>query len=178
MLPVVVVPDGANLRPVRIDKAEHRVLASGRFLELVEDRGWEYVRRPTVSGAVAVVATTDDGEIVLVEQPRIPVRRRTIELPAGLVGDLPAAAAEPLEDAAARELEEETGFRAARWHRLYDVPLSVGTSPELLTLFRATGLVRVGPGGGDHTEDITVHLVPLHAVAAFLAEKIATSRQH
>lgn len=140
---------------------------------MVEERGWEYVRRPAVSGAVAIIATTDDDEVVLVEQPRIPLGRATIELPAGLVGDVPGTAEELLEDAAARELEEETGFRAARWLRLHDVPVSVGTSAELLTLFRATSLVRVGPGGGDHAEDITVHLVPLHAVTTFLAEKIA-----
>ncbi len=151
----------------------HRILGRGRFLELVDEQGWEYVRRHASSGVVVIVATTDQQELVLVEQPRIPVRRRTIELPAGLVGDLPDSVAESLETAAIRELEEETGFVATAWRLLAEGPSSVGISTEVVTFFRATGLARVGPGGGDDTEDITVHVVPVAGVSAFLAEKAA-----
>jgi ADP-ribose pyrophosphatase len=158
---------------VRIPVAEQRILARGRYLELVEERGWEYVRRTSATAVVVIVATTAERELVLVEQPRIPLHRRTIELPAGLVGDQPDTTDEPLEHAAVRELEEETGFLAARWMRMLDVPGNVGISAELVTFFRATELRRVGPGGGDHTEDITVHVVPLPDVADFLAAKQA-----
>jgi ADP-ribose pyrophosphatase len=158
---------------VRIQTAEQKILARGRYLEFVDESGWEYVRRTGASGVVVIVATTDDGALVLVEQPRIAIHRRAVELPAGLVGDLSGSEGESLELAARRELEEETGFRAARWRRLAEGPASVGLSAEMVTFFRATGLTRVGAGGGDDTEDITVHLTPLADVPAFLAEKAA-----
>ena len=156
------------------DQPTPRVLGRGRFLELLDDNGWEYVRRHASSGVVVIVATTDARELILVEQHRIPVQRRTVELPAGLVGDLPDSAAESLQTAALRELEEETGFVAATWRLLTAGPSSVGISTEVVTFFRATGLQRVGPGGGDETEDITVHVVPVAGVPAFLAEKTAS----
>ncbi|MBC7497382.1 MAG: NUDIX hydrolase, partial [Sphingomonadaceae bacterium] len=96
-------------------------------------------------GAAVILATTDAGEIVLVEQLRRALGRHTIELPAGLIGDDgdfdPAAAA-------ARELAEETGFVAADWVNLGDFATSPGMSAEMFTLFRARGLTRTGPGGG------------------------------
>jgi len=42
-----------------------------------------------------------------------------------------------------------------------------------VTFFDALGLTRVGPGGGDDEEDITVHAVPLSELPAFLAAKSA-----
>jgi len=150
-----------------------KTLARGRYLELVDETGWEYVQRHGSSGVVVIVATTDDGGLVLVEQPRVPIHKSAIELPAGLVGDHAAVAGEALERAAERELEEETGFRATRWRRLVEGPVSVGLTPEVVTFFRAAGLSRVGPGGGDNTEDITVHVVPVGEVPAFLAAKAA-----
>ena len=158
---------------MRFEPKERRVLGQGRFLELVDEQGWEYVRRHAASGVVVIVATTDDGSLVLVEQPRGPVHRRTIELPAGLVDDLPGTAGEAKDVAAARELEEETGFHALHWRLLAEGPISVGVSTEIVSFFRATGLSRVGLGGGDDTEDITVHVVPLSGVRAFLDEKAA-----
>lgn len=158
------------------DRVPEKVLARGKFLELVDEGGWEYVQRHGASGVVLIVATTERRELVLVEQYRVPVHNRVIELPAGLVGDVPEHAAEPLERAAARELEEETGFVARTWQRLVDIPSAVGVSTEVATFFRATGLERIGKGGGDHTEDITVHLVPLDEIRLFLAEKLAAGK--
>jgi ADP-ribose pyrophosphatase len=149
------------------------VIGRGKYVELVNDNGWEFVRRHASSGVVVIVATTDEGGLVLVEQPRAPIRRRTIELPAGLVGDVSGSEDESFELAAERELEEETGFRAARWRKLLDAPSSPGLSNEMVSFFRATGLERIGPGGGDATEDITVHVIPLAEVPAFLAAKLA-----
>jgi ADP-ribose pyrophosphatase len=149
------------------------VIGRGKYVELIDDNGWEFVRRHASAGVVVIIATTDDGQLVLVEQPRPPIRRRSIELPAGLVGDVSGSENESFELAAARELEEETGFRAARWSKLLEAPSTPGLSNELVSFFRATGLERVGPGGGDATEDITVHVIPLREVPAFLAAKLA-----
>ena len=150
-----------------------RVLAQGRYLTVVDDAGWEYVTRHSVTGIVVLVAVTPARELVLVEQHRTPVARAVIELPAGLVGDVPGHEAESLAVAARRELIEETGFEAASFVELAAGPTSVGVSDEIVTFFEARDLRRVGPGGGDASEDITVHVVPLATLDGFLAEKRA-----
>jgi len=147
-----------------------RVIGEGRFLTLVEDNGWEYVTRPGVAGIVVIVPITDRGDLVLVEQTRPAVRRRVIELPAGLVGDGADRHAEGLADAAHRELVEETGYAARELVELAQAPTAVGVSDENVTFFHARGLTRVGPGGGDDTEDITVHEVALADLETFLAD--------
>jgi len=152
--------------------AEVRVLAKGRYLTLVDEGGWEYVTRPGVTGIVVIIALTQDRRLVLVEQYRPAVHKRVIELPAGLVGDVDGQHAESMADAAARELEEETGYAAAEMVALYEGPIAVGVSDEIVSFFEARGLTRVGAGGGDETEDITVHEVPLGKLKEFLAEKV------
>jgi ADP-ribose pyrophosphatase len=57
-------------------------LHAGKFLALVKEGHWEYVERIGTSGAAIIVAVTDEQKLLLVEQYRIPVHRRTIELPA------------------------------------------------------------------------------------------------
>jgi ADP-ribose pyrophosphatase len=154
-------------------KAAPQVLAKGRYLTFLDEGGWEYVTRHGVTGIVVIVAMTEDDRLVLVEQYRPPVHRRVIELPAGLVGDVDGRRAESLRDAAARELEEETGYRATELVALFEGPIAVGVSDETVSFFQARGLTRVGAGGGDDTEDITVHEVPLPELPAFLAAQIA-----
>jgi ADP-ribose diphosphatase len=150
-----------------------RVLAQGRFLTVLDDAGWEYVTRHGVSGVVVLVAITPDRELVLVEQHRRAVGKAVIELPAGLVGDIPGQEAESLVVAAQRELVEETGFEAREMIELEAGPIAVGVSDEIVTFFEARDVRRVGPGGGDDSEDITVHLAPLATLEAFLDEKRA-----
>lgn len=136
----------------------HETLARGRYLRLVREEGWEYVERPGVTAIVAVLAEVDD-HLVLIEQYRTAVHARVIELPAGLAGDVPGAEDELLEEAAGRELEEETGYRAGRFTRLTRGPASAGASSEIINFLRAHDLHRVSEGGGDGSEDIEVHLV-------------------
>src|SRR5699024_7398767 len=86
--------------------AKEELLHEGRFLRLKRCGHWEFAERVNARAAVAIVAVTDADELVLVEQPRLPVDSAVIELPAGLVGDIPGAGDEPLATAATRELEE------------------------------------------------------------------------
>ncbi|MES2684644.1 MAG: NUDIX hydrolase [Pseudomonadota bacterium] len=150
-----------------------RSLHRGEFLEILRDRHWEYVRRTMASGAVVIIAVTGEGELVLVEQTRIPLQGKTIELPAGIVGDSEAFAGEAFETAALRELLEETGFSASRAEVVTQGPTAAGFSSEMLTFVRAHGLVREHAGGGVDDEDITVHLVALDAVHGWLEAKRA-----
>ncbi|MFT7582962.1 MAG: ADP-ribose pyrophosphatase [Myxococcota bacterium] len=149
------------------------VLAEGRFTRLVRKNGWEYVERTNTSGIVLVIALTPENELLLVEQFRPPVNARVIELPAGLAGDIVGQEDEALSIAAGRELEEETGFRAARLEEVARGPLSAGLTTEVVTVFRAYELTRVSDGGGDETEDIVVHAVPLADVPVWLATQTA-----
>ncbi len=146
-----------------------RVLANGKYLTLVDDHGWEYVTRAGITGIVVIVAVTDDEKLLLVEQHRPAVGKRVIELPAGLVGDGDGHAGETLQSAAVRELAEETGFAAREMELLAEGPIAVGISDEMISFFHARGLTRVGPGGGDATEQITVHQVRLARLRPFLA---------
>lgn len=142
----------------------------GRYLGLHERLGWEYATRTNATGVVVIVPVTVEEEVVFVEQYRVPVGNRVIELPAGLVGD-EGDPDERLATAAARELWEETGYRAGRLVCLGQCPSSAGMTDETLTLFLAEDCRREGPGGGDASEDITVHPVALDRVDHWLAEQ-------
>jgi ADP-ribose pyrophosphatase len=143
---------------------------AGKFI-VAKTRGkWEYVGR-TRGVRAAVIVAVDDGHVLLVEQYRVPLGRACLELPAGLVGD--GTADESIEIAAARELEEETGYRPATIEAIGEFASSPGMVTETFTLVRASGLDKVGDGGGVDDEDITVHRVPLSEVAAFVAARRA-----
>lgn len=142
----------------------------GKYIKVVKDDTWEYVSRARGIQAAAILAI-DDGAVVLVEQYRVPLGRICLELPAGLVGDEDEG--ESIAASAARELEEETGYRAARIEPLGFFHSSPGMVSEGFTLVRATGLTRVGAGGGNDDENITVHLVPLADIAGFIAARRA-----
>lgn len=146
----------------------------GKYLEVRRDGNWEYAARVGNMGAAVILAVTDAKEIVLVEQLRRAHGRRSIELPAGLIGDTEDG--DTAVAAAARELEEETGFAAAHWENVGAFATSPGMSSEMFELFKATGLERTGPGGGVAGEDIVVHIVPLAEVPGFITEQRAAGR--
>ncbi|MFO0915877.1 MAG: NUDIX hydrolase [Pirellulales bacterium] len=145
----------------------------GRHLSMRNRGGWEYVSRNTSKPAVGIVAVTDEGSVLLVEQHRPPVERTVMELPAGLSGDIPGREDEALLEAAKRELLEETGYSADRWTELATGYSSPGLTDESITLFLAEGLRREAPGGGDGDEHIVVHEVPLAEVLPWLTKRRA-----
>jgi ADP-ribose pyrophosphatase len=155
-------------RPLPPDaRLPEQVEWSGRFIEARRRGRWEYASRARGIRA-AVILALDAGEVLLVEQYRVPLGRFCLELPAGLIGD--ETEGESAIDSAVRELEEETGYRAAQWEDLGEFWSSPGMLGESFTLLRATGLTRVGEGGGTEHEDIVVHRVPLDRIADVIAD--------
>ncbi|MHB0998132.1 MAG: NUDIX hydrolase [Armatimonadota bacterium] len=153
------------------DNSDKQVLATGKYIRMMRNRNWEYVERYNICGIVGITAVTDEGKLLLVEQYRPPVDNYVIELPAGLAGDTSEYCGEDLADAARRELMEETGYSASRMTFICEGPPSAGISGEIITLYLAEGLQKVGPGGGDHTEDLKIHEVPVDEVHQWLEEK-------
>ena len=146
-----------------------KTVFTGDHILVIERDHWEYVERKKGKEAAAVLAETDDGEVILTEQYRRPLDARVIDFPAGLIGD-----ENPDTDGAQTakdELEEETGYACDSVELLARGPSSPGITSEIVSLYRARGVRKVGKGGGVGDEDITVHVVPRAKVLAFLREK-------
>ena len=143
-------------------------LCRGKFLELLKEGRWEYVRRVNANGAVMIVAETEDGELLLVEEYRVPLHALTIGLPAGISGD---EGEESTLQSARRELEEETGYRADAWTYLFTGPSSPGLTTEMVSFYLAEGLHQISEGGGVAHENITVHRIPLPLVHGWLMDQ-------
>jgi len=146
-----------------------KIVFSGDHLNVLERDHWQYVERKKGKSAAAVLAETDDGEIILTEQFRRPVNARVIDFPAGLIGD-----EDPSFDGAEtarQELEEETGYACDSVELLARGPSSAGITSEIVSLYRAHGVRRIGKGGGVGGEDITVHVIPRTRLGSFLREK-------
>lgn len=146
--------------------SERRLLFEHPLLQVVVDtltRGgqeWPYIYVVSPMEAVAVVALTGDGQLVLTRQYRHPVGEIIIDLPAGRMDD----GEMPLE-AAQRELREETGYRAGRWETLGRYNPYPGSMRAATNLFFATDLT---PGGQnlDPGEELEVLLAPVGEVVA------------
>lgn len=150
------------------DKVE--TVWAGKYIEAKRKGRWEFVGRANNIHAAVIVAI-HDGQVLLVEQHRVPLGGPCIELPAGLVGDIDKG--ETVEASAARELEEETGYRPGRIEVIGRFASSPGMVSETFTLVKAHGLTKVGDGGGEEHEGITVHRVAVADVPAFVARKRA-----
>lgn len=148
-------------------------LYQGRWLSLCRRGRWEYAERNNTGGAAIIIALTPDDRVLFVEQYRVAIQSRTIEMPAGLVGDLAGHEDESILLAAQRELEEETGWRCSRAILLHQGPSSAGMSTEMIAYVRALELVKTGAGGGDASENIVVHEVPRMEAGTWLLARAA-----
>ncbi len=146
------------------------IVWQGRFITTKTKGRWEYVSRARGIKA-AVILAVDSGHVLLVEQYRVPLGRNCLELPAGLIGD--EEAGEAVEIAAARELEEECGYRPDRVEVVGEFYSSPGMVSESFFFVRAHDLEKVSEGGGVDGENITVHRIALADVAAFIQKKRA-----
>ena len=117
---------------------ETETLCNGQWLRLKRRGRWEYAERTNPGGGVMIIAVTAEDRILFVEQYRPAIECMTIEMPAGLVGDIAGSSSESAVDAAHRELVEETGYRAGRIDFLMAGPTSAGMSNEILAFVRAT----------------------------------------
>lgn len=154
-------------------EAPDRILGHGRFLALIDRGGWEFATRLAAREVVGIVAWAEGDRLLLVEQDRPAVGARTIELPAGLVGDEPGTAAtDTVESAAARELLEETGHVADTFELLWRGAASAGLSDEMVSVVVARGVRRVSAGGGVGGERIVVHAVPRAELRAWMNERV------
>ena len=151
--------------------SEAKTIFEGERLLLLERDGWQFAERKKGKSAVAIIAMTDDGRVILTEQQRKPVDASVIDWPAGLVGD--ENDSEDPAETAKRELEEETGYTCDRVELLAEGPTSPGITSETLRLYRAEGVKKHGKGGGVGGEKIDVHLIPGSELEAWLTKSDA-----
>jgi len=150
-------------------KKTDKLLGEGNFLKLWDRDSWEFVSRKNCTGVAIIVAMTPQKKVVFVEQFRVPVAASVIELPAGIIGDKDIT--ESMLKGAQRELFEETGWWPRKMKILISGPAASGMSCEELTFCLASDLVKRGEGGGDESEDIITHEVPLEKVESWLKQQ-------
>lgn len=107
---------------------------------------WDFIKH---QGAAAVVPVTEDGKLLLVRQYRNALDRYTLEIPAGGLN----GPDEPTGEAAARELEEETGYRAGKIQWLITIRTTVAFCNEKIDIYVATDLI---PGSQHLDEDESI----------------------
>jgi 8-oxo-dGTP pyrophosphatase MutT (NUDIX family) len=113
---------------------------------------------------VNVVALTDKDEVVLIRQYRHGLEKVHYELPAGTTDPEDKS----LEEAARRELHEETGYGGGRWSLLTTLSANPALQNNLTYTYLAEGVTRLGAAAPEESEEITVHLTPLAKVEALI----------
>jgi ADP-ribose pyrophosphatase len=125
----------------------------------------EYLTHP---GAVAIVALLDDGRILLERQYRYPVARVCMEIPAGKLdlGEDPLICAQ-------RELQEETGYTAAKWSYIRRIHPVISYSTEFIDIYLAEGLSK-GQRQLDDEEFLDVFAASLDDLLTWVEEGAIT----
>ncbi len=149
-----------------------RVVYTGKSYEFFVDQvelpdGTETVREMVKHpGGVAILAIDEAGRLLMEEQYRYAIEQTFTEIPAGKMDKIPG---ETPEEAARRELREETGRTADNWEYLGKIYPSPGIVSEVLYLYLATGL-REAERELDSDEFIAVKLVDLETVKKMIAD--------
>ena len=128
---------------------------------------WEYVDRHYLFPFVVIFALTKDKEVILEKSYRAPVQDWVLELPAG-INDVPG---ETGQQAAARELFEETGYRSEKMISIVQYTINPSTSTETGSFYFAPDAVFVGGNVGDGIEEIEVVKVPLAELVDFVEKQ-------
>jgi ADP-ribose pyrophosphatase len=150
-----------------------RVIHRGRYLTFRTDT----IERPDGSradrdicghpGAVAILALDADDRLLLVRQFRLATGGTLLEIPAGTLDSAPDGSIEDPDLAAPRELEEETGQRAAHWQKVGRFWTAPGFATEEMHLYLATGLEHVRDElGEDEDEQLELVRMPWRDVVA------------
>lgn len=157
-VPDYLLVSSSTYRPMEEEKTlKSEQIYAGRVVNLRVDTvslpGGVRKRREIVAhpGAAAIVPIINEA-VLLVEQYRKAVERKTLEIPAGTL-----EVGESAEECAMRELIEETGFQAAKLDKLIEFYPSPGFSSEIIHIFKAIGLKRVS--GAD--AELPIHFVRL-----------------
>lgn len=143
-----------------LKRLKRDIVYNGKVFDVIVD----YVEYPSGNGGIrevvhhpggaVIVPLLEDGRVMLVKQLRYPFGKHILELPAGKLSPN-----EDPEKAAARELEEETGWMAGTLTRVTSIYTTPGFCDEVLTIFLATNLTQ--SSGGHHREEgeysMTVH---------------------
>lgn len=171
LTPLNLPPTERFVRDRDADRPEE-IMWEGGFITAKRRGRWEYVGRPRNIRAAAIIAIDEDADgkrhVILVSQYRVALGVFCLEIPAGLVGDHAGSEDESALAAAARELEEETGYRAQRLEVVGEFYSSPGMVSECFTLLRASKLEKVAEGGGEGDENILVHRVAIDEIAQFV----------
>ncbi len=138
-------------------RLERELVYKGKIVDFYKDTirvpngnivDWDFIGH---QGAAAVLPVREDGKLIMVRQYRNAIDRYTLELPAGGLN----APDEPTEQAAIRELREETGYTAGRWELLVSIYTTVAFCNEKIDIYLARDL-KLGERHLDEDEDINV----------------------
>lgn len=138
---------------------DHTLKYKGTMLEVYQDRVelpngnnalWDVIDH---KGAAAVIPVMDDGRILMVRQYRHAIKKYTLEIPAGGRN----SRTEPMEEAARRELHEETGYTAMEYEKLISINTVAAYSNEQIDIFVARGLT---PGSQELDDDEFIDVRP------------------
>lgn len=153
----------------KIERVSRKLAYQGVILKVYKDRvrfsdgkeaDWDFIHH---DGAAAVVPVMPDGRILMVRQYRNALDRFTLELPAGKL-DAPG---EDKMVCAARELEEETGYKAGKLEWLVNLNTTIAFCNEFVGLYLATDL-RKGEMHLDDEEEIEVEAYPIEELLAMI----------
>ena len=151
-------------------RKDRQLKYTGTILKIYEDTviangheaHWDFIHH---DGAAAVVAVADDGQLLMVRQYRNALERETLEIPAGCRD----SKTEDTAYCAAREMEEETGYRSTNVKHLLSLRTTVAFCDEAVDIFVATDL-EVGTRHLDEAESIDVEIYTLEELCDMIYE--------